>query len=737
MKPIKKTQYAWVVLLSFFFTPALSFTIPPGIPEDNAYIKMGYLDVTLYGADPTGQASSTAEIRKAIKTAQEYQLVCYFPSGTYLVDDSLNCFIPVRPNPKYTGGKGWPYPYISKSDYPVTLVGAVNPRPVIRLAREAEGFDDPENPKPVFWLWAQNRGEQHPETAGSTNPLHQQSNIAFDMVVQNFIIDLGGNKGAEGVRFAGAQGSVVEDVTVLAHGAYAGFHACVGQGGGLYNIEVVGGRHGMVITDASQSKFPVVAGAVFKDQQEEVFKLDDIFTPMAVVGFYIEKKSGPVSSGWPRMGMSLIDGVVKYTDPGQASTVFQGTGHNLFMKNVYINGKRRLMSDDAEGSLLREEGWNHIIEYTHASDIGKTLVNGIKSVHSSAMHQQKAAGEAPSESYFRKKHTWDPAELLHIGMMHDPDFINVEDPSKYKGPGAPEAANGGDGRDDTEAIQWAIDHYKKVFIPKGTFLTSAPLRLGSETQIRGAGKTYTTLLAADNWKHETHTMIKTPADAAATTQISFLNLRVNVYVHHDMNRIDWRTGKRSMIKDMNVTSNIAPEKDNKRFATLKITGPTSGGRIYAWGGHGDGKLSSHPGFRDILVDGSRQGLRFYGVNTESSYSDVQFEVKDSKDVSIFYFKAESGGGNAWGGITHASVPIRFVNSEKILYTCTTGNIVLDNKKAIAEVENCKDITISNIKSFFDVNRNNKEWYLVRETCKGKTYAIKADRNIRLVSFSRD
>lgn len=734
---MKKIQYIlFLLLFSVYCFPAFSFDVPPGVDRENELIQMGYLDVTLYGADPTGKNISTEAIKKAIKTAQEYQFVCYFPSGTYLVDDSLNCFIPVRPNPKYKGGTGWPYPYVSESDQPITLVGAANPRPVIKLVKNARGFGDPENPKPVFWLWAQNRGEQHPETAGSTNPLHQQSNIAFNMVVQNLIIDLGGNKGAEGLRFAGAQGSVVEDVKVLAHGAYSGFHACVGQGGGMYNIEVIGGQHGLVITDAAQSKFPVIAGAVFKDQEKEVFKLDDIFTPMLVVGFYIEKDSGPITSGWPRNGLSLIDGVIKYADTHVHNTVLQGINKNLYLKNVYVNGKGTLLTDDPEGSAFHRKGWNHILEYTYGNENGASLVNGKVYMNKSFMAQEKTR-RAPSETFFREKHTWDPKELIHIGMMNDADFISVGNQSKYNVPGAPEAANGDDDRDDTKAIQWAIDHYKKVFIPKGDFVVSAPLRLKSNTQLLGAGKTYTNLIASDDWAHEEHIMIKSPADPDATTLIAFFNLWVNVHVHHDMKRVEWKTGRNSIIKDIDVTSNIAPVTDHKLFYTLHISGPASGGRIYGWGGHGDGRLSSNPGFRDIFVDGSRQGLSFYGVNTESSYSDVQFEIRNSKNVNIYYFKAESGGGNAWGGITHASIPIKIVNSENILYSCTTGNMVMDEGNAIAEVENCRNITITSMKSFFGTNRNNKEWYLVKESYDGKTHFIKADKDIRLVHFSRN
>lgn len=54
----------------------------PGLPDpidpDNHLARLGYLDVTLYGADPTGAEDSTEAIQNAVKDAYEYGLVCFF-----------------------------------------------------------------------------------------------------------------------------------------------------------------------------------------------------------------------------------------------------------------------------------------------------------------------------------------------------------------------------------------------------------------------------------------------------------------------------------------------------------------------------------------------------------------------------------------------------------------------------------------------------------------------------------
>ena len=83
------------------------------------------------GADPTGQADSTAVIQSAIDTYGEKQFgrwTLYFPNGTYRVEDTLI-------SGRFLAFRG------ESAD------GAV-----IRLADGADGFQDPQDPKPILQL---------------------------------------------------------------------------------------------------------------------------------------------------------------------------------------------------------------------------------------------------------------------------------------------------------------------------------------------------------------------------------------------------------------------------------------------------------------------------------------------------------------------------------------------------------------------------------------------------------
>ena len=69
--------------------------LPAGVPPDNPLAQIGCLDVTLpvYGADPSGTADSTVAIQNAVNDAYDYRMVCFFPSGTYNVSDTLRCML--------------------------------------------------------------------------------------------------------------------------------------------------------------------------------------------------------------------------------------------------------------------------------------------------------------------------------------------------------------------------------------------------------------------------------------------------------------------------------------------------------------------------------------------------------------------------------------------------------------------------------------------------------------------
>lgn len=702
-------------------TQDLYMNIPAGIDPENELVKLGYLDVTLYGADPTGSKISTDQINDAIRDARDYQLTCYFPSGTYLVDDTITGMMETR---KLWSGATTEY---SDKRYPITLVGARNPRPVIKLTGSGNGYDDPENPKPLIWLWSKNG------VTKSTNPLDEQSNIFFNSTLKNFVIDIRGYAGAEGVRFSAAQGSTIEDVKVLADGAYAGFHGSVGQGGGTYNIEVIGGRHAMVYDDGWQQKFVMIAGASFIGQTEEIFKVKWMGLPMTITGFYIEKSEGPVFFNSPsKGGVSLVDGVIKYEDFSANNNLFTTLNSNLYIKTTYIkNGNKIGYTGDLDHS-----GWDLVEEYYWCNEKkGMNLINGISHTENNlTLDPDIDEGQVPSESEIKLKHTWDNNTFISIEDQKDADFVNVKDAVKMSLNGGPGPASGNAVDDDTEKLQWAIDHFDKVFIPKGRFVINKPLILRAHTQLLGAGKVYAIVRAGKNWDYTAgSSMIRTVEDANGTATVSFLMLETDYRYNKDLTRLEWHLGANSLVKDITVGIELrANEPIGEYHNMIEISGSTAGGKFY--GLHGEYTfllgLTSHPDYRHIFISGTEQPLKLYGCNAERAASKGQVEIVNSKNVDIYYLKSEAGYGKIGNETTTANVALAVRNSDNIHLYAYSGVTELEDDMAAVEFYNSTNISAVNMVKT-NTDGSNEGWNYVKEICGGVEFKIPATKQVAL------
>ena len=84
-------------------------------------------------------------------------------------------------------------------------------------------------------------------------------------------------------------------------------------------------------------------------------------------------------------------------------------------------------------------------------------------------------GQAPPDD-LRSRHIWDAATFP---TFESPGAVNVKAP--------PYNAKGDSYGDDTAAIQRAVDENEIVFLPKGYYRLSRPLRLRPDTKLIGAG----------------------------------------------------------------------------------------------------------------------------------------------------------------------------------------------------------------------------------------------------------
>ncbi|MBN1669713.1 MAG: hypothetical protein JXR37_01690 [Kiritimatiellae bacterium] len=593
----------------------------------------GYLDVTQapYGADPTGVADATDALRRAIRDARDARLVTWLPGGRYKVSGTL-----VGVQGPVSRRDGRPF------DYPCTLMGPGDggPRATLVLADRAPGFGDTRRPKPVVHFWARKLGDPD-----SDEP---QPSVSFNQMIVDIDIELGtGNPGAVGIHHQAAQGSVIEDVTIRATGAFAGLQRAPGSGGGVHGLTVLGGRYGLHLVGPAfwrgAQPVPVVSGLVLRGQSHAAI-LYNGRGPLTIVGADIDG-AGIRSVASPQRpwdgALSVVDSVLKLRveQPAIAST------HSVVLRNVFVRNARVAARAGERWELAGvHEGWLHVAEYAAPAVVRypERWMHGIqrqdelwidRKPHPRAAVCATAGVEPPGASLF-SRHRWPRPFPSRLSF----GAATVRD-ARY---GAK-----GDGRtDDTAAIQKAIDEHEIVFLPKGEYKISAPIRLHAKTRLVGAGEVFSTIspLPRDDAPafsdvNKPRPLIETADDPAAETVLAFLELRVSppnpaVYA------LRWRAGRRSVVR------NVLPRYGTRTTAwqptlsipLVRIEG-SGGGRWYNLPQH-EVCAAEGPSFRNVRVEGTCEPLAFYMLNAEHKRCSAMLEFRNARNIDVYSLKGE-------------------------------------------------------------------------------------------------
>ncbi|MFV2070716.1 MAG: hypothetical protein ACC645_27415, partial [Pirellulales bacterium] len=240
-----------------------SAAIPQAAKDDSRY-KLGYLVVTYYpGVSNDGTGDSLAGHQEAVNDAFGNGLVALFPSGTYIISDTLRCRAFHPASGTNTDGS------IKLGDNPfrtnafILQGSGLGPRPVIKLATTTvSDFGNTSVPRPLM-LYRLYRSTEYPNQPqvdppaatplGAPSGYKVDSSSFFDSELRNLDLDCNGHPGAIGVAFPAAQGSLIANVRVEATNAFAGFYGLPGRNWGAVNIEVNGGLYGIRTGSATGS----------------------------------------------------------------------------------------------------------------------------------------------------------------------------------------------------------------------------------------------------------------------------------------------------------------------------------------------------------------------------------------------------------------------------------------------------------------------------------------------------
>jgi hypothetical protein len=346
----------------------LSVPAKIGSLRSDPYVIAGYLDVTHYGADPTGVKDSTAAFQNALNDAGSNAsgsigatMVVFVPSGTYTISHTITGYQIFNGsntnlvNSKYGAGNGILAP---------TLVGpGVGPRPTIVLKDGV--FTNAASPEPMLHMVnTPNAGKGGCGGQwGGTTALGCWD-ILFNSVVRDIDFKTGKNPGAIGVQFYSAQMSYMQNVKVDATGGYAGIQGAPATNAWV-NIEVDGGQYGVMIDNTAGVS--ALVGLTLENQSVAGVRMAAI-GDLSITGFNIHESNPEATAVATRSRMNqggmltMIDG--QMTTAGQPAIANAGN-LSVYLNNVFAKAPKELL---ANGTALVQAsgGLQDIREYAHA-----------------------------------------------------------------------------------------------------------------------------------------------------------------------------------------------------------------------------------------------------------------------------------------------------------------------------------------------------------------------------------
>lgn len=702
-----KTTFILVVyifLLILGVKDAGAQSSPPDLPYADDLIELGYLDVTLYDADPTGQVDSTAAIQKAIDDGFEYRLVTFFPNqpngerGEYLISDTL-----IARNSR-SG--------IFSLDEQKThvLMGSTSGgvRPILKLKANTERFSDPADPQPAVHFWASPFDDPK-----DTDPLHSQDDVSFDQIFRGIDIDLNENTGAIGIMNPGAQGSAIEDTRIIATGAFAGIRKFGLLGALIHNVEVEGGLYGIYVNPPANARSShgghgIVIGSTFMNQERALIYTNRIYSPIVFVGVNIVNAKAPIHHGQvgADVGISFIDSVIDV----QSGILFSDY-INIFLRNVYISGAESVAH---EWRIDNKDSWTWIIEYLYTSGRRGNLINGENNTKEYGSKVENVAfTKNQLNTNLVNKH-----KFYSLPTFEDDDVINIKDMGL-------QSAKGDGITDDTESLQYAIDNFQKIFIPKGTYLVKDTINLRSDTQLFGVDKTFTEIVPHPTWEPKGEVpIIQTPDDANGSTFLADLKIvtSINLEIPGDdgFTPIVWRVGRNSRMRHVLSSSYFGDygALTNYNFNRFKFIGNGGGKHIGIFGrtalyetGRGTDQT------RGIKIDGTTEPLYIYAYNNAVEPLNIVSEITDSENVT-FYRSSHEG----------ARTVYRIINSENIAFYGGHKNTSIGDNRGGFEITNSKDILVEDYA--FNRRETHNQHALI-ESYRGETNSISNNNNIAL------
>lgn len=633
-----------ILLISSFSLQHAGAQYAPTATELNS---IGVLNASSYpGVVGDGITDVSNALLAAIDEAYTSQKVLLLESGTYLVSKQL-LFKQDFDNKKYRA-----HQFIGST------TGA---RPVILLKSGSADFQIPSNSKAVIRFMCEDDPDR-PTDKG------EKPSINFNQGIRNIDIRIeDNNPGANGIHFTGAQQCFIEDVKITMNSGFAGIYEAPGTSVVLGNIEIENGQYGIYMTEDPTACFQNIT---LKNQSvAAIFNSKWVF-PTVFTGLHIIKDMAPAiildggshSQSWAKSSVTIVDGIIEFAQESEEPAIDNRTGKALTLHNVFfLNAGTIVKGMNANGNIQSSvpASWSCVKEFGYTVDdaSGVNFINGVLSQDKTLSLEENAG--APDLSLITA-HGWDidrfpsPDAILAKIKAGDTDYAVASalfDPEHPVVPQTIVYGNSMAGNDVTTNLQWLIDNYQTVLIPRGRFLISRPLQLRPDSRIIGVGNHISQIGPIDTWvPTSAEYIIKSPDDPDATSTLFNLKILVSATCTESYNgnwfgHIDWMAGRYSVVKNTHCQSlNSSLTICANNFSRIWIH-KNGGGTWYNCDAIGNHKGSYGTQSRIVLIEGTTEPLVVYNMCIEDGAGDYkdnyQFEIRNSANISIYGFKSEN------------------------------------------------------------------------------------------------